>query len=98
MAQRCLRAQYEQRGPVLQDVIHAVEAEPPQLHPGQVLVEVLAAPINPSDILTLTGDYGMLPPLPAVAGNEGVGRVAELGPEAEGVNGAPDDGLGSVGS
>jgi len=30
-------------------------------------------------VLTLTGQYGMLPPLPAVGGNEGVGRVAALG-------------------
>lgn len=76
------RAQYERRGPVPQDVIEAVEFQTPPLAPGQVLIEVLAAPINPSDVLTLTGDYGLLPPLPAVGGNEGVGRVVELGPEA----------------
>ncbi|SDY41792.1 NADPH:quinone reductase [Lysobacter sp. yr284] len=75
------RAQYEQRGPVPQDVIDAVEFQTPPLAEGQVLIEVLAAPINPSDVLTLTGDYGLLPPLPAVGGNEGVGRVAELGPQ-----------------
>ena len=39
---------------------------------GQVLLQVLAAPINPSDVLTLTGEYGRLPPLPAIGGNEGV--------------------------
>lgn len=75
------RAQYERRGPVPQDVIEAVEFQTPPLAAGQVLIEVLAAPINPSDVLTLTGDYGLLPPLPAVGGNEGVGRVVELGPE-----------------
>lgn len=67
-----------------QDVIHAVESETPPLEAGQVLVEVLAAPINPSDVLTLTGEYGQLPPLPAIGGREGVGRVAELGPAAQG--------------
>ena len=61
-----LKAQYETRGPVPQDVIHPVEFEEPTLESGQVLVEVLAAPINPSDVLTLTGEYGQLPPLPAV--------------------------------
>lgn len=75
-----LIAQYDRRGPVPQDVISAVEVPAPALSEGQVLVEVLAAPINPSDVLTLTGDYGMLPPLPAVGGNEGVGRVAKHGP------------------
>jgi len=74
-----LKAEYKQRGPVPQDVIEAVEFALPPLAAGQVLVKVLAAPINPSDVLTLTGEYGMLPPLPAVGGNEGVGRVEELG-------------------
>lgn len=77
-----LKAQYETRGPVPQDVIAAVEFEAPVLEPGQVLIEVLAAPINPSDVLTLTGEYGMLPPLPAIGGNEGVGRIAAAGAEA----------------
>ena len=75
-----LRAQYERRGPVPQDVIHAVEFETPQLEAGQELVEVTAAPINPSDVLTLTGEYAQLPPLPAIGGREGVGRIAVLGP------------------
>lgn len=78
-----LRAQYEQRGPAPQDLIEAVEFEAPELQSGQVLLEVLAAPINPSDLLTITGEYGSLPPLPAVGGNEGVGRVAQLGPDVE---------------
>ncbi len=77
-----LRAQYERRGPVPQDVIEAVEFEAAPLEAGQVLLEVVAAPINPSDLLTLTGEYGQLPPLPATGGREGVGRVAELGPDA----------------
>jgi len=79
-----LKALYEVRGPVPQDVIRPVEFEQPALAAGQVLVQVLAAPINPSDVLTLTGDYGMLPPLPAVGGNEGVGKVVELGPDTAG--------------
>ena len=78
-----LRAQYERRGPVPQDVIAAVAFEAPPLQAGQVLLEVVAAPINPSDLLTLTGEYGQLPPLPAIGGREGVGRVAELGPDAD---------------
>ncbi len=73
------RAQYATRGPVPQDVIECVEFALPAPAEGEVLVEVLAAPINPSDVLTLTGQYGMLPPLPAVGGNEGIGRVAAVG-------------------
>lgn len=77
-----LKALYERRGPIPQDVIAPVEFDAPTLAAGEVLIEVLAAPINPSDVLTLTGDYGMLPPLPAVGGNEGVGRIAAAGPDA----------------
>ena len=74
------RAQYTERGSIPQASIAAVEFSLPPLTEGQVLIKVLAAPINPSDVLTLTGVYGMLPPLPAVGGNEGVGVIAELGP------------------
>ncbi len=73
------RAQYSSRGPVPQDVIECVEFTLPPLQAGEVLIDVLASPINPSDVLTLTGEYGMLPPLPAVGGNEGIGRVAAVG-------------------
>lgn len=76
-----LRAQYKTRGPVPQDVIEAVEFDKPELKKGEVLLEMLAAPINPSDVLTLTGQYGMLPPLPAFGGAEGVAKIVEHGPE-----------------
>ncbi|WP_341678418.1 zinc-dependent alcohol dehydrogenase family protein [Niveibacterium sp. SC-1] len=79
-----IRAQYDRRGTPPQDVIRPISFEPPKLEPGQALVEVLAAPINPSDVLTLTGEYGILPPLPAVGGSEGVGRVVELAPDTQG--------------
>lgn len=78
------KAQYQVRGPVPQDVIEAVPFTSPPLQAGQARIALLAAPINPSDVLTLTGEYGMLPPLPAIGGNEGVGRVIELAPGASG--------------
>lgn len=74
-----LKAEYRTRGPIPQDVIEAVDMKLDEPAPGQVRLEVLAAPINPSDVLTLTGEYGMLPELPAIGGNEGVGRVALVG-------------------
>ncbi|WP_395771389.1 zinc-dependent alcohol dehydrogenase family protein [Arenimonas sp.] len=78
------RAQYTERGPDPQASITMVESATPEPASGQALLEVLAAPINPSDVLTLTGLYGMLPALPAVGGNEGVGRVLALGPDTQG--------------
>lgn len=56
------------------------EQPDPPLRPGQVRLEMLAAPINPSDLLMIAGRYGIRPALPATAGNEGIGRVLEIGP------------------
>lgn len=78
-----LQAQYKVRGPVPQDVIKAVEFSAPQLQQDEILVELQASPINPSDVLTLTGLYGILPPLPAIGGNEGVGKVITVGKDVE---------------
>ncbi|OXB54033.1 hypothetical protein ASZ78_010315, partial [Callipepla squamata] len=56
------------------------ELELPALGHSDVLIKMLAAPINPADINMIQGTYALLAPLPAVAGNEGVGRVLEVGP------------------
>jgi len=55
--------------------------EIPSLEPAEneILIEMLAAPINPADINVIEGKYGELPPLPATIGNEGVGRVSRIG-------------------
>lgn len=53
--------------------------ELPELQPHDVLIEPQAAPINPADLNMLEGTYGTQPALPAVAGMEGVGVVAETG-------------------
>ncbi|MCE9528640.1 MAG: zinc-dependent alcohol dehydrogenase family protein [Planctomycetales bacterium] len=50
--------------------------EPP---PGHVLVRMLASPINPSDLIFITGTYGLKPNLPATPGFEGVGIVERSG-------------------
>jgi NADPH:quinone reductase-like Zn-dependent oxidoreductase len=46
---------------------------------GQVLVGIEFSPINFSDILVARGLYALRPELPSVIGNEGVGRVLEIG-------------------
>jgi len=45
----------------------------------QVIIEMLAAPINPADINTIQGVYPKKPTLPGTPGNEGVGRVLAIG-------------------
>lgn len=46
---------------------------------GEVLIQFLAAPINPADINTIQGVYAIKPKLPAIGGNEGVAQVMEIG-------------------
>ncbi len=48
--------------------------------PGQVLVHMTAAPINPSDLGFLQGAYGFQKPFPVVPGFEGSGTVIAAGP------------------
>ncbi|MCU0781801.1 MAG: 2-enoyl thioester reductase domain-containing protein [Akkermansiaceae bacterium] len=57
------------------------EFSPPPPAPGQVLVRILAAPVNPADLNFIEGTYGVKPALPATPGVEGCGEVvASLAP------------------
>jgi len=59
------------------DVLDMAEPEPGE---DEVLLEVLAAPLNPVDLGVASGRFfGGFPPLPYVAGAEAVGRVAGTG-------------------
>lgn len=63
------------------EVVRFLEApEPESPREGEVTVSVDASPINPSDLLVLSGLYGALPRLPTFPGKEGVGRVIAVGP------------------
>ncbi len=61
------------------EVSHVEQQKIPTPKAGQVLVRMLAAPINPSDYLFIRGDYGIGPKLPGVPGFEGVGIVEKVG-------------------
>jgi NADPH:quinone reductase-like Zn-dependent oxidoreductase len=52
---------------------------PRQPQPGEVLVRILAAPINPADLNTIEGTYGVKLDLPATPGIEGCGEVVTSG-------------------
>lgn len=52
--------------------------EPPKDH--QVLVRMLARPINPSDLIPIRGAYAQRISLPNIPGYEGVGIVEDVGP------------------
>jgi trans-2-enoyl-CoA reductase len=62
--------------------------EIPALAPGvgEVLVRMLAAPVNPADLNVIEGTYGELPSLPCTIGNEGVGVVEQVGSSVHGLS------------
>src|ERR1700738_3391159 len=59
--------------------------EPDASGPNQVRIGVEFSPINPNDLMVAQGIYAFRPQLPAVIGNEGVGRVLAVGPGVESV-------------
>lgn len=59
--------------------LKVAEKAKPKPGPGQVLVKMAAAPCNPSDLLFLSGKYGVKKTYPAVPGWEGAGTVVENG-------------------
>ncbi len=62
------------------EVLHIQDDVPaPQPKRGEVLVRMLASPINPSDLMYVAGKYGLKPHLPATPGFEGVGVVEASG-------------------
>lgn len=61
------------------DVLRLEDVPQPEAGANQVLVRLRARSINPSDLLTVRGLYGMLPKLPATPGLEGMGEIAAVG-------------------
>ncbi len=59
--------------------LELVERPVPQPGPGEVLVKITAAPINPSDQMFLEGRYGLKRALPTPVGFEGAGIVVATG-------------------
>jgi NADPH2:quinone reductase len=55
----------------------AAEFDDPVAGDGQVVVEVTAAGLNPIDLRMASGTLARRPPLPSVAGKEGIGRLPD---------------------
>jgi len=61
------------------DVLN-IETQPwPRPAPGEVVVQMRAAPINPADLNQIEGKYPVRAQLPATPGFEGAGVVVDLG-------------------
>ncbi|HYE75505.1 MAG TPA: zinc-dependent alcohol dehydrogenase family protein [Blastocatellia bacterium] len=61
------------------EVLELVELPKPEPQAGQVLVKMLARPINPSDLYFVRGIYGFQPQFPATPGFEGAGIIESIG-------------------
>jgi NADPH2:quinone reductase len=62
------------------EVLVLREVEDPRPGPGQVLVRLRAAGVNPVETYIRQGQYARLPALPYIPGSDGAGDVLEVGP------------------
>lgn len=70
------------------DVLRTVELEEPVAGPGEVLVKVMAAPVNPTDLMMRSGQQAALMTSltpPYIAGMEFAGYVHRLGGDSAGL-------------
>ena len=61
------------------EVLQIREVNVPEPKSGEVLVRMIASPVNPSDLMSVSGQYSIVPKLPATPGFEGVGIVEKSG-------------------
>ena len=61
------------------DILKPTDMPLPEPGPNEVRIKVIAAPINPSDIMFVQNLYGIRPQLPSGAGFEGVGVLDAVG-------------------
>lgn len=65
------------------ETVELCEIDEPILSPGEALVAMEAAPINPSDFMLIRGNYRVRPSFPFPLGSEGVGRVINCGSDID---------------
>ena len=70
-----MRALVQERFGEPGEVLSLKDVSKPTPGSGQVLVRMLASPINPSDLMMVRGVYSYEPRLPVTPGFEGVGVV-----------------------
>jgi NADPH2:quinone reductase len=63
------------------DQLRLAEVPPPQPGPGEVVLTIRFAALNPADAFLAQGLYPARPPLPHVLGRDGAGIVTALGPD-----------------
>lgn len=69
---------FDRHGPPA-EVLEVRDVAAPTPSRGEVLVRMIASPVNPSDVMYVEGRYGLKARLPATPGFEGVGVVEATG-------------------
>jgi len=64
-------------------VLKLDEVPDPKPSPGEVVVRVRAAGVNPVDLYMHTGTYARKPPLPYTPGQDGAGEVESVGADVK---------------
>jgi NADPH2:quinone reductase len=63
------------------EVLELTNVPDPHPGPGQVVVQLMAAGVNPVETYIRSGIYGRLPDLPYTPGSDGAGVIFAIGPE-----------------
>ena len=61
------------------EVLHLAERPVSEPGPGEIRGRMVLSPIHNHDLWTISGEYGVKPPLPAIGGTEALGVVDKLG-------------------
>lgn len=67
------------------EVMKVEDVPTPAPGPGQVLVRIKAAGVNPADTYGRSGNYANKPPVPYTPGTDGAGVVEAVGPDVKSV-------------
>ena len=68
------------------EVLQLEEVDDPVAGPGEVVVDVRAAGVNPADTYMRNGTYAIVPDLPYVPGGDAGGVVSSIGAGVEGLS------------
>ena len=66
-----------------EDNIEIIEVETPSISEKEVLIKMIAAPINPADLLLINNRHAYKIQLPSLIGIEGVGKIIDKGKNVE---------------
>jgi NADPH:quinone reductase-like Zn-dependent oxidoreductase len=68
---------------IAEDNVEVIEVDIPSITAEEILIKMIAAPINPADLLLINNRHAYTIQLPSLIGIEGVGKIVEKGKNVE---------------